>query len=391
MKLFKLFVASWAVAFGCAAHAADDYPNRPVRILVGATAGGGSDMVARIVAEQLTKRLGQQVIVENRPGAGGNIANMAAVRAPADGYTLAMAYSGLAINPAVMAKMPFDTAKETGTVSLVADVPMALFVNASVPAQNVKDLIELAKASPGKYSIGVNALASVGHLSTELFKQRANIDMPTVVYKGSSAAMTDLLGGTVTMMFDTIASAGPQVQSGRLRMLAVGGPKRLASHPEVPTLAEAGLPDFDLRSWYGLIAPVGTPKPIMQRLSTEIAEIMRNAGGSRQVRAQFPSSRGQHAGSVPPVPVQRDGSLDRRREVVEPAGAMTGGRDTASQAGPASSAIRSRMLRTSSTRRGPMSSSSWPGDSDLAGTAQLNTTVSPVMRSGTATVFTSGL
>jgi tripartite-type tricarboxylate transporter receptor subunit TctC len=174
-----------------------------------------------------------------------------------------------------MAKMPFDTAKETGTVSLVADVPMALFVNASVPAQDFRALVDLAKASPGKYPIGVNALASIGHLSSELFKQRTGAQMPIVVYKGSSAAMTDLLGGTVAMMFDTLASAGPHVQSGRLRMLAVGGSHRLASHPDVPTLAEAGLPDFDLRTWYGVIAPAGTPKPVLQRLSAEIAEIVR--------------------------------------------------------------------------------------------------------------------
>ncbi|VTU45989.1 Bug family tripartite tricarboxylate transporter substrate binding protein [Variovorax sp. PBL-E5] len=257
------------------AQAQDAYPSRPIHLLVGATAGGGSDLVARIVATELTKKLGQAVVVENRPGAGGNIANLAAARAPADGYTLAMAYSGLAVNPAVMQKMPFDTLRELATVSLVADVPMGLYVNAAVPARNVKELIDTAKASPGRYALGVNALASVGHLATELFKQRTGVDMPTVVYKGSSAAMTDLLSGNVSAMFDTVASAGPQVQSGRIRMLAYGGVKRLATSPDVPTLTEAGLDNFDLRSWYGVVAPAGTPKATVDKLSTVIAEVIR--------------------------------------------------------------------------------------------------------------------
>ena len=286
MKTSAMSAALFVAVAATGAQAADDFPNKPIKMLVGATAGGGSDLVARIVALHLSKRLGQQVVVENRPGAGGNIANLAVARAPADGYTLAMAYSGISINPAVMQKMPFDTAKELAMVSQVADVPMGLYVNAAVPAQTVQGLINAAKSKPGQYSLGVNALASVGHLATEMFKQRTGVDMPTVVYKGSSAAMTDLIGGNVSAMFDTIASAGPSQRSGRIRILAVGGQKRMDSMPNVPTVAESGIAGFEMVTWYGLWAPGKLPEAISKRLTEESAKAMRSALVTERLGAQ---------------------------------------------------------------------------------------------------------
>jgi tripartite-type tricarboxylate transporter receptor subunit TctC len=261
----------------CAANsaAAQSWPAKPVRMMVGAAAGGTTDIVARVVAAKLSDRLGQQIVVENRGGAGGNLALDAVAKAAPDGYTLAMAYSGLSINPVVMASMPFDTLKDLAPVSLVATVQMFLIVDASLKVNSVRQLIDQAKANPGKVAIAANALASVSHLSAELFKTRAGVEMPVLVYKGSAPALVDIFGGRVAAMFDTVPGALPHVKSGKVRAIAIGGTSRSALMPEVPTLQESGLKDFDIRSWYGVVATGGTPAPIVERLNTEIAAIVK--------------------------------------------------------------------------------------------------------------------
>lgn len=248
---------------------------KPLRMLVGASAGGTTDIVARVVAAKLSERLGQQVVVENRGGAGGNIALDAVAKAPPDGYTLAMAYSGLSINPVVMPSMPFDTLKDLAPVSLVATVQMFLIVDPGLGITSVRQLVDQAKANPGKFAIAANALASVSHLSAELFKSRAGVDMPTVVYKGSSPALVDMLGGRIAAMFDTVPGALPHVKGGKVRAIAVGGSARSGLLPEVPTLVESGFRDFDIRSWYGVVATGGTPAPIVDRLGAEVAAIVK--------------------------------------------------------------------------------------------------------------------
>lgn len=282
-----------AVVAAGAAHA-QEYPAKTVRMIVGAPAGGTTDIVARLVAQKLGERLGQSVVVENRAGAGGNIGNDAVAKAAPDGYTLGMAYSGLSINPAVMA-MPFDTLKDLAPVSLVATVPMFVIAGPATKAADLASLIAEAKASQGQLAIGANSLASVSHLAAELFKVRAGVDMPTIVYKGSAPALTDIMGGRVALMFDTVPGAIGYVKSGQLRALAVGGPQPLAILPNVPTLEQSGLKDFQIRSWYGVIAPARTPPAIIDRLSREIAAIVQ----SPEMREQFVSKSLEPVGSTP--------------------------------------------------------------------------------------------
>jgi len=280
-------IALSAAALGTGAAVAQDYPAKAIRMIVGAPAGGTTDIVARIVAAKLGERLGQSVTVENRGGAGGNIGNDVVAKAAPDGYTLGMAYSGLSINPVVMGPaMPFDTLQDLAPVSLVATVPMFLVVGPATKANDVATLAAEARANPGKLAIAANSLASASHLAAELFKSRADIDMTTVVYKGSAPALTDIMGGRVAAMFDTVPGAIGYVRSGQLRAIAVGGAKRLAILPDVPTLQESGLKDIEIRSWYGVIAPARTPPAIVERLSREIAEIMRSADMRERMAAQ---------------------------------------------------------------------------------------------------------
>ncbi len=288
-----LFVAGFAVLHTLPALA-QAYPTKTIRMIVGAPAGGTTDIVARLVAQKLGERLGQSVVVENRGGAGGNIGNDTVAKAAPDGYTLGMAYSGLSINPAVMT-MPFDTLKDLAPVSLVATVPMFIVAGPGTKATDLKGVIAEAKVNPGKVAIGANSLASVSHLAAELLKARAGVDMTTIVYKGSAPALTDIIGGRVALMFDTVPGAIGYVKGGQLRALAVGGPRRLAILADVPTLEEAGFKDFQIRSWYGVVAPAATPPDIVEKLSQEIAAIVRSPG----MTEQFTSKSLEPVGSTP--------------------------------------------------------------------------------------------
>jgi tripartite-type tricarboxylate transporter receptor subunit TctC len=281
-----------AVAGSACAQA---WPSRPLRMTVGASAGGTTDIVARIVAAKLGERLGQQVVVENRAGAGGNLALDVVAKAPADGYTVAMAYSGLSINPVVMSSMPFDTLKDLAPVSLVATVQMFLIVDPGLKIGTVGQLVEQAKANPGRLAIAANALASVSHLAAELFKVRAGVDMPTLVYKGSSPALVDMLGGRVAAMFDTVPGALPHVKSGKVRAIAIGSRARSSLMLDVPTLAESGFPDIEIRSWYGVLATGGTPLAIIERLNAEISAIVRLP----EIRERFAAQSLDPVGGTP--------------------------------------------------------------------------------------------
>jgi len=259
----------------CANATAQTYPSKPVRIIVGFPPGQATDIVARLVADKLTLRLGQTFLIDNKPGAAGIIGTELAIKAPADGYTLLFSSSGpLSVNPGLYARLPYDVVKDLQPIALAATVPLFLVVNPAVPAQNVKDLVALARASPGRINYASGGSGVTNHLVTEMFKSAAGIDMQHVPYKGGPPAVADLIAGQVSVMFETGPGVLPHVRSGKLRALAVGSVNRSAAMPELPTVAEQGFPGFDGVAWIGFVAAMGTPKPIVDRLSAETAAIM---------------------------------------------------------------------------------------------------------------------
>jgi len=264
------FVAVAAMPF---AAIAQDYPSRPIRLVNPYSAGGGLDQLARSLGQKLQESMGQPVIVENKTGAGGNIGADFVAKSPADGYTLVMGSSAThGINPSLYgSKMPFDAVKDFAPVSVSVVQKNVLVINpAVVQAGSVKELIALAKAQPGKLSFGSAGTGTSQQLSGELFKSLAGIDIIHVPYKGSAAAMNDLLGGQISMMFTDIPTALPHIKSGKLRALAVTSAEPSVALPDVAPLAQQGLPSFDLKAWYGVLAPANTPKPIVDKLNAEI-------------------------------------------------------------------------------------------------------------------------
>jgi tripartite-type tricarboxylate transporter receptor subunit TctC len=249
------------------------YPTKPIRIVVPFPPGGATDILARDVAQKLTEAWGQQVIVDNRPGAGGNIGSELVAKSAPDGYTLEMGTVGThAINASLYAKMPYDHVKDFVPVILVAGVPNVLVVNPAVPVNSVAELIAYAKANPGKLNFASSGSGTSIHLSGELFKVMAGVQMTHIPYKGSAPALQDLLGGQVQLMFDNLPPSLPQIKAGKLRALAVTSATRAPALPDVPTLAEAGLPGFEASSWFGLLAPAGTPPAIVIKLNAEVAK-----------------------------------------------------------------------------------------------------------------------
>ncbi|WP_423198505.1 Bug family tripartite tricarboxylate transporter substrate binding protein [Cupriavidus sp. H19C3] len=253
------------------AHA-ETYPSRPIRFVVPFPAAGASDVLSRALAEKLTASLGQSVVIENRPGAGSTIGADFAAKAPPDGYTLLIITGSLPIAANLYRKLGFDLLKSFTPISLVANVPHVLVVNPSVPAKSVKELIALAKSRPGQLSAASQGNGTLSHLELELLKTTAGIDMAHIPYKGSSNAMTDLLAGNVSVFFDSVASSMPFVKKGQLRALAVVSPTRLPMSPDIPTFAEAGLPGFEARNWFAVVAPAGTPPDIVNLLNAHIAK-----------------------------------------------------------------------------------------------------------------------
>jgi tripartite-type tricarboxylate transporter receptor subunit TctC len=274
MNLFRLL--AFGVASICsltAAFAAEPYPVRPIRMIVGFAPGGGTDLTARPVAQKLSEVLGQQVIVENRPGAAGNIATEQVARAAPDGYTLLMGtIAALAINPSLYGNLRFDPETDLAPVIQVVDATNVLALHPSVPASSVKELIALAKER--SLSAGSSGVGATGHLAIELFNLMAGVKLVHVPYKGGGPAMGDLVGGQVQLIFATTASAIPHIKSGRIKGIAVTTAKRSDLLPDLPTISEAGLAGFDANNWYGLVVPARTPREIIDRLNAEVTKIL---------------------------------------------------------------------------------------------------------------------
>ena len=266
---------------------AQAYPTKPVTIIVPIAAGGTTDILARIIGQALTAELGQSVVVDNRAGAGGNIGGQAAAKAAPDGHTLFMGTVGThAINASLYKKMPFDPVKDFAPLTRVANVPNLLVANPAQPYKSVKDLIAYAKANPGKVNFGSSGNGSSIHLSGELFKSLAKVDMQHVPYKGSAPAVTDLMGNQIGIMFDNMPSAIQHVRSGKLVPLAVTTAKRSPALPSVPTIAEAGVPGYEATSWFGMFAPAGTPAPVLAKLNAAIVKVLAQPDVKKKIAEQ---------------------------------------------------------------------------------------------------------
>jgi tripartite-type tricarboxylate transporter receptor subunit TctC len=283
-RLSTLAVAILAIA---AAPAFAQYPNKPIRLVVPFAAGGTTDIVARTVADQLGKELGQTVVVENRGGGGGSIgANEVAKSAP-DGYTIGVAtVSTMAVNPAANAKIPYNNLTDFIPVTNLAAVPNVLVVNPAVAAKDVKELIALLKANPGKYSFASSGTAGIGHMMGELFLAATGTEMVHIPYKGAGPAVIDVVGNQVPVMFDNLPSSKAQIDAGKLRALAMAAPKRLSLFPNVPTFAEVGLPDVNDQAWYGLVLPAKTPKDIVDKVHAAAAKAVHHPSVKEKLAGQ---------------------------------------------------------------------------------------------------------
>ncbi len=273
-----IFIGLIAALFCNTAISQVNFPVRPIKIIVGYAPGGTTDILARIIAERFTTSMGQPVYVENIPGAGGNLGAVAVARAAPDGYTLQLGTMGnMTINPSVYKNMPIDTLKAFQPISNIATVPNIMVVNPSVPVKNVKEFVDWAKARPGQVFFASSGNGNAPHMTGELFNLAAGLEMVHVPYKGSGPALIDLMAGQgVQVMFDNMPSAINFVRSGKLKALAVTGPNRVASEPNLPTIKESGYPDFVVETWFGLFAPAGTPRPIVDKLNAEISAALKN-------------------------------------------------------------------------------------------------------------------
>lgn len=282
-----LSVVPFLCALAWAPHAAAqvEYPTRPIRLIMPAAPGGGGDFTARLVGQKLGESLGQVVIVDNRPGAGGNIGVRIVAEATPDGHTLLMSITSFPINPSLYSKLPFDTVKDFSPIVLLASAPLLLVVNPSVEVKSVSDLIALAKSKPGQLNYA-HGIANTAHLAGELLKKMAGVSLVGVPYKGGGPAIIDLIGGRVQMYFATIPAALAHIQAGKLRGIAVTTTKRVNLIPDVPTVAESGLPGFEVIGWFGIFAPAATPKPIIARLNKEINAVLRTPETQQRFASQ---------------------------------------------------------------------------------------------------------
>ena len=274
--MWRLIIAIATAALGCAALAAEPaYPERPVRMLIPYPAGGGLDLPGRAVAQKFADSTGQQMVIDNRGGAGGLIAGEIVAKAFPDGYTLFLASNGqISIAPALYEKMPYDPIRDFVPITHFVDTPMVLFVNAQYPVQSVADLVAAAKAKPGSIGAGLSGVGGVSHLTLELFKQRASINLLPVPYRGAAPALADVAGGTVPLIFSTLAAAKPLLDGGRVRALAVASAKRTSGLPNLPTFAELGYSGMDAPLWIGMMAPKGTPHNIITKLNAEFVKAL---------------------------------------------------------------------------------------------------------------------
>ena len=277
------------------ANAQTDYPIRPVKVIVPSPPGGGTDILARVLAQHLSKALGQPFFVEDKAGAGNMIGIEFVAHAPADGYTVLVVPSTLALNSVLYKKVPYDPVRDFSPVTLAATAPNVLVVNPALPAKSLAEFIALAKAKPGALSYGTPGIGTSPHLSMELLKSMAGIDLQHVPYRGTAAAVTDVIGGQIAATFANAFTAKPQVDSGRVRALAVSGPNRIDAFPGVPPVAEAGVPGYEAMQWYGLAVPAGTPAPIIARLHAEAAKALQ----SDEMKEKLALDGAQPVGSSP--------------------------------------------------------------------------------------------
>ena len=274
---------------------AQEYPTRPIRLIVPFPPGGGTDIVARTLAQKLSESLGQQVVVDNRGGAGGNIGAEVTARAPADGYTLFMASATHTINMTLYSKLAYDVVKDFAAVSLAASLPYTLVSHPALPVRSAADLVRLAKSRPGQLNYPSAGSGTGTHLAMEIFKSAAGIDIVHVPYKGSAPALTDILSGQMQTMFGNTAAVLPQIKGSRLRALAVTGKTRSAQMPDVPTISETVVPGFEVIQWYGILVPAGTPEPVIRRLNGD----MQKAVDSRELRERLANEGADPVKSTP--------------------------------------------------------------------------------------------
>ncbi len=277
MHLYSRSVLFALSLIAAGAALAQPYPNKPIHWIVGFAAGGGADILARTVAPKLGEALGQQIVVDNRPGAAGNIAMEYVVKSPPDGYTWLMGSPGLASNPSLYPKLSFDPIRDFATVAMLGAVPNLMVVRQSLPATSVKEFIALARSNPGKLNFASSGTGSSLHLAAELLKSMANIEMTHVPYKGSSLAENDLIGGQVDVFFDVLPSAAPYVKAGRIRALAITDLKRSSLFPDLPTMDEAGVPGYRAVTWNAVLAPAGTPKEVIAKINFAVAKLLQSA------------------------------------------------------------------------------------------------------------------
>ncbi len=270
MKKLNAVLLAFLTVLSVATAWSQAYPTKPMRMIVPFTPGGGTDILARTIGQKLTETLGQQVVVDNRAGAGGTLGAEMAAKSPGDGYTLLIVSASYAVN-ASLYKLAFDPQKDLAPVTLIASVPFILTANSAFAPNNIRELIALAKANPKSINYASSGNGSSPHLAGELLKLMAGIEMVHVPYKGGGPALADLMGGRVQLLFNTILQALPSVKSGKLKALANGSPKRSPAAPEIPTIAESGVPGYDFTNWFGILAPGSTPRPIVAKLQVEIA------------------------------------------------------------------------------------------------------------------------
>ena len=285
--------ATAGVLSAAPAQAQGTWPDKPLKLVVPYPAGGNADNTARLLATQLGQRLGQQVVVDNRPGGSGTIGAAAVAKAPADGYTLLLDATAFTVNPSLFPKLPFDAAKDFAPISLVLQVPLLMVVPANSPFQSVADVAKAARARPGHLTYASAGNGGAQHLAGELFKQGQKVAITHIPYRGGAPALTDLIGGQVDMMFSATTASGPFVKSGKLRALAISSPRRVEGWESVPTVAESGVPGFQVSEWNGLFAPAGTPRPVLERLEAETRAIV----ASPEMKKRFAELGVQGVGS----------------------------------------------------------------------------------------------
>jgi tripartite-type tricarboxylate transporter receptor subunit TctC len=284
----RLLLTAAALLFAGAAAAQSDFPTRTITMLVGFAPGGATDTAARIIAKKLAENIGQSVVVENKAGAGGNIAHQAVATAPPDGYTILLGSVGpLAVSPHLIAKLPYDPLKDLAPLTMAVNFPNVLVVHAGVPAKTLAEYIALAKAKPGSLDYASTGVGSASHLAGELFNQRAGVDIVHIPYKGGGPAMTDLLGGRVGAYYSTHSTAGPHIETGKLRAIAVTGLKRSPFLPNVPTIAESGFPGFEASNWYAFVTSSKVPAPILERLNRELVKALNAPEVREQLAKHF--------------------------------------------------------------------------------------------------------